>query len=89
MTDAEIAVERLMAWIRDFGDKKEPAFIGDLSMVLLLAKEHLRKPADEKQTLRRIASIVREAADHVSDDEIRNNTKEAASELLTLGEELS
>ena len=51
MTDAEIAVQRLTAWVRDFGDKKEPAFIGDLSMVLLLAKAQLREHLDLPQNL--------------------------------------
>jgi ADP-ribose pyrophosphatase YjhB (NUDIX family) len=40
-TDFNIAVQRLTAWIRDYGEKKAPVFMGDLSMVLLAAKENL------------------------------------------------
>ena len=39
MTDAEAAIERLTAWVRDYGDSKPQAFIGDVSMLLLIAKE--------------------------------------------------
>ena len=39
-TDLDIAIERLTAWIRDYGDSKEPVFIGDLSMVVLAARDH-------------------------------------------------
>lgn len=37
MTDAEVAIERLTAWVRDYGDKKPKEFIGDISMLLVLA----------------------------------------------------
>lgn len=46
MTDAEIAVERLTAWVRDCGDNKPRAFIDDISMLLLLAKEARQMRAD-------------------------------------------
>jgi predicted secreted protein len=38
MTDAEIAIERLTALVRDHGDSKPQAFIGDVSMLLTIAK---------------------------------------------------
>ena len=47
MTDAEIAVERLTAWVRDYGDSKPQVFIGDVSMLLAIAKD-----ANETQRLR-------------------------------------
>ncbi len=40
MTDFDIAIQRMTAWIRDYADKKSPAFIGDLCMLLLTAKEN-------------------------------------------------
>lgn len=36
--EAQAAVGRLTAWVRDYGDSKEPAFIADLSLVIELAK---------------------------------------------------
>lgn len=39
MTDLDGAVERLRAWIRDFGHLKQPVFINDLTMVLDVLKE--------------------------------------------------
>lgn len=47
MTDAEIAIERLTAWVRDYGDSKPQAFIGDVSMLLAIAKN-----ANETQRIR-------------------------------------
>lgn len=38
-SDFDTAIQRLTAWIRDYGDAKPTAFVGDLSMVLLAAKE--------------------------------------------------
>ena len=38
MTDAEVAIQRLTAWVRDYGDGKPKEFIGDVSMLLLIAK---------------------------------------------------
>lgn len=46
MTDAQTAVQRLTAWIGQYGDQKQPEFIGDLSMVVLIAREAVfSKPA--------------------------------------------
>jgi uncharacterized protein YigA (DUF484 family) len=39
MTDADIAIQRLTAWVRDYGDSKPKEFIGDVSMLLMLAAE--------------------------------------------------
>lgn len=39
MTDSEIAIERLTAWVRDHGDSKPQVFMGDVSLLLLLAGE--------------------------------------------------
>lgn len=56
MTDMELAVSRLTAWLRDYGDDKakandtSKAFIGDVTMVVMAAKEQLRQhPADENE----------------------------------------
>lgn len=38
-TDFDIAIERLTAWVRDYGDSKPKVFIGDVSMLLLAARE--------------------------------------------------
>jgi len=43
MTDAEVAIQRLTAWVRDYGDSKPQAFVGDVSMLLLIAKESQAK----------------------------------------------
>ena len=43
MTDAEAAIERLTAWVRDYGDSKPQVFIGDVSMLLMIAKESQAK----------------------------------------------
>ena len=39
MTDFEIAIQRMTTWLRDFGPSKEKAFTGDLSIILLSAKD--------------------------------------------------
>ena len=38
-TDFDIAIERLTAWVRDYGEAKPKVFIGDVSMLLLAARE--------------------------------------------------
>lgn len=42
MTDAEYSIERLTAWIRDYGHEKQAAFIRDLVTVLSLANDAVR-----------------------------------------------
>lgn len=50
MTEAEIAIQRLTAWVRDHGDAKPQAFIGDVTMVLMLAKAYLAEhPVDDDE----------------------------------------
>jgi hypothetical protein len=51
MTDAEAAIERLTAWVRDYGDSKPQAFVGDVSMLLLIAKESQAKIESMKSAL--------------------------------------
>lgn len=46
MSDFEIAIERLTAWIRDYGHAESAIFIGDLSIILLAAKESVLKNAE-------------------------------------------
>ena len=48
MTDAQIAVQRLTAWIGQYGDQKQPEFIADLSMVVLIAREALSKKENDR-----------------------------------------
>jgi len=48
VTDAQIAVQRLTAWIGQYGDQKQPEFIGDLSMVVLIARDALLKNEKER-----------------------------------------
>jgi hypothetical protein len=43
MTDAEIAIERLTDWVRDYGDAKPKEFIGDISLLLVIAKGAMEK----------------------------------------------
>ena len=38
--DLEHAIERLTAWLRDFGDRKTKAFTDDIAMVVEAAKKH-------------------------------------------------
>ena len=45
-SDFDIAVQRLTAWIRDYGDEKTPVFIGDLSIVLLAAQDAKKLAAE-------------------------------------------
>ena len=44
-TDFDIAIERLTAWVRDYGDAKPKEFIGDVSILLLAAREARRERA--------------------------------------------
>lgn len=53
MTDAVIAIERLTAWVRDFGDNKPKAFIGDISMLLVIAKDAIHSPLAKEVNRRR------------------------------------
>lgn len=46
MTDPVDVVARLTAWIRDYGDQKQPAFVNDLSIVLAIARDALSKDGD-------------------------------------------
>ena len=41
MTDLEEAISRLTAWVRDYGDSKPAAFVGDVSILLQVAKESI------------------------------------------------
>ena len=41
MTDAQIALERLTAWVRDYGDQKPKEFVRDITELLIAAKESL------------------------------------------------
>lgn len=43
MTDAEIATERLTGWVRDNWDSQPKGFIGDISMLLVIAKGAVKK----------------------------------------------
>jgi hypothetical protein len=43
MTDREAAIQRLTAWVRDCGDAKPRAFFGDVSILLMIAKEQQAK----------------------------------------------
>lgn len=42
MSDFDHAVQRLTAWLRDYGDAKPKVFIGDVTMVLLAAQDYGR-----------------------------------------------
>ena len=42
MSDIDTAVQRLTAWVRDYGDSKPREFIGDVTMLLVAAKESSR-----------------------------------------------
>lgn len=48
MTDFEVAVERLTAWLRDYGPTKNKPFVDDITIVLCVAKGAER--ADKKVT---------------------------------------
>ena len=39
MTELNYAIQRLTAWVRDYGDKKEPVFIADVNTLLDVAKK--------------------------------------------------
>lgn len=45
MTELDYAVERLTAYVRDFGDDKQPAFIADMRLVLAAARAN--PPAED------------------------------------------
>lgn len=51
MSDFDDAVERLTAWVRNYGDAKPKVFIGDVTMVLLAARDcqRLRAERDNQQ----------------------------------------
>ena len=46
MSDFDTAVQRLTAWVRDYGDSKAREFIGDVSMLLVAAKENYQLRRD-------------------------------------------
>jgi len=50
MNDLEIAIERLTSWIREYGDNKPKVFVGDVSIILLAAKESSAREGLEKMT---------------------------------------
>jgi hypothetical protein len=56
MSDFDTALQRLTAWVRDYGDSKPREFIGDLSLVLLAAKENyeLRREIDNLRSLENV-----------------------------------
>ena len=41
-TDLDIAVERLTAWLREYGPSKPQVFVGDVTIVLMAARESRR-----------------------------------------------
>lgn len=43
MTELEYAIQRLTAWIRDFGPQQQPVFIADLTLVVAAARDCLGK----------------------------------------------
>ncbi|MCP4784756.1 MAG: hypothetical protein GY903_26195 [Fuerstiella sp.] len=61
-TDAEIAIIRLTAWVRDYGDTKGSVFAGDVSMLLLIARESLQNTTDLRQAI----AIKNEALERVA-----------------------
>jgi len=48
-THFDIAVQRLTAWLRDYGEQKPKEFIGDVSIVLLAAKDTYRLERENKR----------------------------------------
>ena len=58
-TDLDIAIERLTAWVRDYGDAKPKEFIGDVSLLLLAARE-CRSARDECE---RLTGLLRKVID--------------------------
>ena len=46
MTQAEYAISRLTAWLRDYGEAKNPEFVSDVKAVLTEIKR-LRETSDE------------------------------------------
>ncbi len=46
-SEYDVAQQRLTAWIRDYGDQKEPIFIKDLSLILSAAKENYQLQRDK------------------------------------------
>lgn len=59
MSDAEIALERLTAWVREYGDSKPQVFVGDVSMLLAIAKGAMSKQAAGGWTRTTFTSIWR------------------------------
>ena len=55
----DIAVQRLTAWLRDYGEQKPKEFIGDVSIVLLAAKDTYRLE-QEIERLRGAVAYLRE-----------------------------
>ena len=61
-TDFEIAVSRLTAWLRDYGDTKGREFVGDITLVLLTAKAfpRMQQQRDEaRQAARHVYAIAK------------------------------
>ena len=56
MSDLEIAIERLTSWIREYGDNKPKVFVGDVSIILLAAKESFARIAELEAADRMIAN---------------------------------
>jgi hypothetical protein len=49
MTDFEVAVERLTAWLRDYGPTKNKPFVDDVTIVLYVAKQAALHGIDVKK----------------------------------------
>lgn len=62
MSDFDDAVQRLTAWLRDFGDSKPRVFIGDLSIVLLAARDTKRQQAE----IERLRAFIESHAEEIT-----------------------
>lgn len=58
MTDFETAVQRLTAWLRDYGPTKSWPFVDDITLVLTVAKEAARYSEENVQLQAKLATVM-------------------------------
>ena len=56
MSDFDTAVQRLTAWLRDFGPTKAKPFVDDVTIVLCAAKETVRQADEIARLTQRLAA---------------------------------
>lgn len=57
MSDLETAIQRITHWLREYGDTKQKAFVGDVTMLLIAAKDCERLTAERDEAREAAAKL--------------------------------